>query len=146
VVSKVSDQKTASGFLTLHTNHPKKKVVKLSVHLRVRPEIQVWPNIIGFYENTKSGNRGRTNKRNLIVVNNRGRSFKIKELQYNEEYFEVRLLAKNNNPASRYQFEVIALLDKLPAGRLEFRDTLIIKTDNAHGRVLKVPLSIRIKQ
>jgi hypothetical protein len=146
VVSKVADQKTASGFLTLHTNHPKKKVVKLSVYLRIRPEIQVWPNIIGFYENPKSGAKGRTNKRNLIVVNNRGRSFKIKELKYNEEYFQVRSLAKNDAPASRYQFEVIALLDKLPAGRLEFRDTLTIRTDSARVGELKVPLSIRLKQ
>jgi hypothetical protein len=146
VVSKVSEQKTANGFLILHTNHPKKKVVKLAVYLRIRPEIQVWPNIIGFHENPKSGNKGRSKKRNLIVVNNRGRSFRIEELQYNEDYFEVRPLAKNNNPASRYQFEVIALLDNLPAGRLEFRDTLTIRTDSARVGELKVPLSITIRQ
>jgi len=146
VVSKVSDQKTASGFLTLHTNHPKKKILKLSVHLRVKPEIQVWPNNIAFYENPESGAKGRTNRRNLIVMNNRGKSFKIKELSYNKDYFQVRPLAKNDDPASRYDFEVTALLDKLPAGDMEFRDTLIIKTDSAKAGELKVPLSIRIKQ
>ena len=145
VVSKVSDQKTASGFLTLHTNHPKKKILKLSVHLRVKPEIQVWPNNIGFYENPKSGAKGKTNKRNLIVMNNRGKSFKIKELSYNRDYFQVRSLAKKDAPASKYQFEVIPLLDKLPAGRIEFRDTLTIRTDSAKAGELKVPLSIRLK-
>jgi hypothetical protein len=146
VVSKVSAQKTASGFLTLHTNHPKKKVLKLSIHLRVKPEIQVWPNNIGFYENSKSGAKGRASKRNLIVMNNRGRSFRITELQYNEDYFEVRPLAKNDNPASRYQFEIVPLVDKLPAGRLEFRDTLTIRTDSPGAGELKVQLSIRIRQ
>ena len=146
VMSKVSDQKTASGFLTLYTNHPKKKVLKLSVHLRVKPEIQVWPNNIGFYENPKSGVKGKTNKRNLIVMNNRGKNFKIEELSYNRDYFQVRPLAKNDAPASRYQFEIIALLDKLPAGRLEFRDTLTIRTDSPGAGEITVPLSIRMKQ
>jgi len=145
VVSKVSDQKTASGFLTLHTNHPKKKILKLSVHLRVKPEIQVWPNNIGFYENPKSGAKGRTNRRNLIVMNNRGKSFKIKELSYNRDYFQVRPLAKNDDPASKYHFEVTALLDKLPAGNMEFRDTLIIKTDNTRHGELQVPMWIKLR-
>jgi hypothetical protein len=146
VVSKVSDQKTASGFLTLHTNHPKKKILKLSVHLRVKPEIQVWPNNIGFYANPKSEAKGKASKRTLIVMNNRGRNFRIKELKYNKDYFQVRPLVKNDDPTSRYQFEVKPLLDKLPTGRLEFRDTLIIKTDSAKAGELKVPLSIRLKQ
>jgi hypothetical protein len=145
VVSKVSEQKTASGFLTLHTNHPKKKILKLSVHLRVKPEIQVWPNNIGFYENPASGAKGRTNKRNLIVMNNRGKSFKIKEMNYNKEYFQVRPLAKNDDPVSRYQFEVTPLLDKLPAGSMEFQDTLIIKTDNARNEELQVPMWIKVR-
>ena len=146
VMSKAVDQKTASGFLTLHTNHPKKKVVRLSVHLRVKPEIQVWPNRVDFYEEAKSGARGGTQKRNLIVMNNRGKNFSIHELKYNEDYFQVRPLAKIDNPASRYQFEVVPLVDRLPAGRLEFQDTLTIRTDSAKAGEITVPLSIRIKQ
>jgi hypothetical protein len=146
VMSKAVDQKTASGFLTLHTNHPKKKVVRLSVHLRVKPEIQVWPNRVDFYEEAKSGARGWTQKRNLIVMNNRGKNFSIHELKYNEDYFQVRPLAKIDNPASRYQFEVVPLVDRLPAGRLEFQDTLTIRTDSAKAGEITVPLSIRIKQ
>jgi hypothetical protein len=145
VVSKVSEQKTASGFLTLHTNHPKKKILKLSVHLRIKPEIQVWPNNITFYENPNAGAKGKTNKRNLIVMNNRGKSFKIKELGYNRDYFQVHPLAKNDDPASRQQFEVTPLVDKLPAGKIEFRDTLVIKTDNARGAELQVPMWIKLR-
>jgi hypothetical protein len=146
VTSKTADQKTASGFLTLHTNHPQKKVVKLSVHLRVKPEIQVWPTRVDFYEEAKSGNKKKESKRVLILMNNRGKSFRIKELSYNKDYFQVRSLAHNDNPASRYQFEVTPLFDKLPAGKLEFQNTLTIKTDSAKAEELKVPLSIRIKQ
>jgi hypothetical protein len=146
VVSKVSDQKTASGFLNLHTNHPKKKLVKLSVHLRVKPEIQVWPNRVDFYEGSKSVSKKKESKRILIVMNNRGESFRIKELKYNKDYFQVRSLANNDEPDGRYQFEVVPLVDNLPAGRLEFQDTLTIRTDSAKAGELKVPLSIRLKQ
>ena len=81
-----------------------------------------------------------------MVTNNRGKSFEIREMNYNRDYFQVRSLAKNDDPAKRYQFEVIALVEKLPAGRLEFRDTLTIRTDSTKAGELKVPLSIRIKQ
>ena len=145
VVSKTTDEKTASGFLTLHTNHPQKKVVKLSVHLRVKPEIQVWPTRVDFYEEAKSGSKKKESKRVLILMNNRGKSFRIKELNYNKDYFQVRSLAHNDNPASRYQFEVTPLFDKLPAGRLEFQNTLTIITDSAQAGEVKVPLSIRLK-
>ena len=146
VRSKATGQRIASGFLTLHTNHPKKKALKLSVHLRVKPEIQVWPNRVDFYEEPRSGAKGKTKKRILMVTNNRGKSFEIREMNYNRDYFQVRSLAKNDDPAKRYQFEVIALVEKLPAGRLEFRDTLTIRTDSTKAGELKVPLSIRIKQ
>ena len=146
VVSKVSNQRNASGFLTLHTNHPEKKILKISVHLRVKPEIMAWPSNIGFYANANSRAKGKTTKRTLMVINNRGKSFTIKELHYNKDYFQVLPLVENGNPASRYQFEIVALVDKLPTGRLEFRDTLTIRTDSAQAGEVTVPLSIRIKQ
>ncbi|MCG6982258.1 MAG: hypothetical protein LJE88_12690 [Deltaproteobacteria bacterium] len=147
VISRASDQKSASGFLTLYTNHPKKQVVKLSVYLRVKPEVQVWPNRVDFYEGSKSGSKKKESKRILMIMNNRGKSFKIKELNYNKDYFQVRSLAKNDSPASRYQFEVVPLVDSLPPGRLELQDTLTIRTDSsAKAGEIEVPLSIRIKQ
>ena len=147
VISRASDQKSASGFLTLYTNHPKKQVVKLSVYLRVKPEVQVWPNRVDFYEGSKSGSKKKESKRILMIMNNRGKSFKIKGLNYNKDYFQVRSLAKNDSPASRYQFEVVPLVDSLPPGRLELQDTLTIRTDSsAKAGEIEVPLSIRIKQ
>jgi hypothetical protein len=146
VINKAADQKIASGFITLHTNHPKKKIMKLSVHLRVKPEIQVWPNRLAFYEGSKSGSKKKESKRILILMNNRGKSFKIKEMNYNKDYFQVRPMAKNDEPATRYQFEVVPLVDSLPAGRLEFRDTLTIRTNSTQVGEVTVPLSIRLKQ
>jgi hypothetical protein len=146
VMSKAAEQESANGFLTLHTNYPQKEVLKLSVYLRVKPELQVWPARVDFHEGSKSGSKKKENKRILMVMNNRGENFKIKELNYNRDYFQVRSLAKTDNPASRYQFEVIPLIDSLPGGRLEFQDTLTIRTDSAKAGELKVPLSIRIRQ
>ena len=146
VVSKATDKKTASGFITLRTNHPKKRVLKLSVHIRIRAELEVWPNRVFFQEQSgAAANRGMS-KRLLTVRNNRIKSFKIRELSYNKEYFQVRSLAKTDKPASRHQLEVTPLMGRLPAGRVEFRDTLIIKTDSSQAGELKVPLSIRLQK
>jgi hypothetical protein len=146
VASKATGRRSASGFLALHTNHPKKKAVRLSVHVRIRPEIEFWPPRISFREILKPGRDNRPSKRILTILNNRGKSFHIRELSYNRDYFQVRSLAKNGNPARRYQFEVMPLLDRLPAGRIELQDTLTIKTDSAKAGEVKVPLSIRLRQ
>ena len=146
VVSKATGKKTASGFITLRTNHPKKSVLKLSVHIRIRPELEVWPNRIFFQEQSGAGaNRG-VSKRLLTVRNNRGKNFSIRELSFNKEYFQVRSLAKTDKAASKHQLEVTPLVSQLPAGRVEFRDTLIIKTDSSQAVEVKIPMTIRLKK
>ena len=146
VVSKATERKTASGFITLHTNHPEKKVLKLSVHVRVRPELEVWPSRIFMQERTGTEGNKMAKKRLLTIRNNRSKNFRIRELSYNQEYFRVRSLARDDKPANRYQFEVEALTDRLPAGRVEFHDTLIIKTDGTQSKDLKVPMTIRLNK
>ena len=145
VLSKVNDQKIASGFLTLHTDHPKKKELRIPVHVRIRPLLEARPNQVAF-QNVSRGETPKGGfKRVITVVNNRGMSFHLQQLQYNEEYFKVRPLAPTDKPASRYQLEVAALMDHLPAGRIMFRDTMIIKTDIAQAGELKVPMWIKVK-
>jgi len=144
VVSKATDKKTASGFITLHTNHPKKKVVKLSVHVRIRPELEVRPNQIAFQKTSKSGNSKGGFKRVITIVNNRGKSFRLRELRYNEEYFKVRSLAPGGKSQRRHQLEVVPLMDRLPAGRARFEETLVIKTDVAKAAELKVRMRIQV--
>ncbi len=142
VVSKATERKTASGYITLHTNHPKKKVVKLSVHLRIRPELEAWPNRITFQQGSKS----RESKRVLTIMNTRGRNFRILALSYNKNYFQVRSLAQDDKAASRHKLEVVALMDQLPGVRVEFQDILTIKTDSAQAGELRIPLTIRLKK
>ena len=142
VVSKATDRKTASGYITLHTNHPKKKVVKLSVHVRIRPELEAWPNRITFQQGSKS----RKTKRVLTIMNTRGRDFRILALSYNKNYLQVRSLAQDDMPASRHKLEVVALMDKVPGGRVQFQDILTIKTDSAQSGELRIPLTIRLKK
>ncbi len=146
VVSKATARKTASGFITLHTNHPKKKVVKLSVHIRIRPELEAWPNTITFQEGSKAGSKSKESKRVLTIMNTRGKNFKILELSYNKEYFQVRSLAQNDKAASRHKLEVVALMDQLPGVRVVFQDILTIKTDSAQSGELRIPLTIRLKK
>jgi hypothetical protein len=146
VVSKVTDRKTASGFITLHTNHPKKKVVKLSVHIRIRPELEAWPNTITFQQGSQAGSKGRESKRMLTIMNTRGRNFKILEMRYNKEFFQVRSLAQDDKAASRHKLEVVALMDQLPGGRVQFQDILTIRTDNAKAGELRIPLTIRLQK
>jgi hypothetical protein len=146
VVSKATDKKTVSGFITLHTNHPKKRVVKLSVHVRIRPELEVWPNQIAFQKTSKSGNPKGGFKRVITIVNNRGKSFRLRELRYNQEYFKVRSLAPNGKSQSRHQLEVVPRMDRLPAGRARFEETLVIKTDVAKAAELKVRMRIQVEK
>lgn len=146
VVSKATDRKTASGYITLHTNHPKKKVVKLSVHIRIRPELEAWPNTVTFQQGTQSGSTSKENKRVLTVLNTRGKNFRILELSYNKAYFQVRSLGQDDNAARRHKLEVVALMDKLPGGRVHFQDFLTIKTDSTQARELRIPLTIRLKK
>ena len=144
VVSKATDKKTASGFITLHTNHPKKKVVKLSVHVRIRPELEVRPNQIAFQKTSKSGDSKGGFKRIITIVNNRGKRFRLRELRYNQEYFKVRSLAPNDKSQSRHQLEVVPRMDRLPAGRVRLEETLVIKTDVAKAAELKVRMRIQV--
>jgi hypothetical protein len=146
VVSKATERKTASGFITLHTNHPKKKVVKLSVHIRVRPELEAWPNTITFQQGTQSGPRSKENKRVLTVLNTRGKNFRILGLSYNKAYFHVRSLGQEDKAAKRQKLEVVAFMDKLPEGRVQFQDILTIKTDSTQAGDLRIPLTIRLKR
>jgi hypothetical protein len=130
VISKATDRKTASGFITLHTNHPKKKVVKLSVHIRIRPELEAWPNTITFQQGSQTGSKSKASKRVLTIMNTRGKNFRILELSYNKAYFQVRSL----------------LMDKMPGGRVQFQDILTIKTDSTPAGELRIPLTIRLKK
>jgi hypothetical protein len=146
VVSKATERKTASGFITLHTNHPKKKVVKLSVHMRIRPELEVWPNAITFQEGAQAGSKSKENKRVLTVMNTLSRNFRIVELNYNKNYFQVRPLGQNDKAARSHKLEVVALMDQLPGGRVQFQDILTIKTDSPQAGELRIPLTIRLKK
>ena len=146
VVSKATERKTASGFISLHTNHPKKKVVKLSVHIRIRPELEARPNTITFQQGSQTASKGRESKRVLTIMNTGGRNFKILELNYNKAYFQVRSLGQDDEAATRHKLEVVALMDKLPGGRVQFQDILTIQTDRTQAGELRIPLTIRLKK
>jgi hypothetical protein len=145
VSSKVDRRDVARGYLKLFTNHPKKKELQLPVRLQVQDEFEVWPKRLIFKWKPKSGKKDTYLKRKLILVNNRKRDFRLQDLQYNQEYFQIRILGEANKIASTYQLEVMPKVSRLPEDRLRVNDVLIIKTDAAKGHELKVPLSILTK-
>jgi hypothetical protein len=68
------------------------------------------------------------------------------ELSYNKAYFQVHSLGQDDKAARRHKLEVVALMDKLPGGRVHFQDFLTIKTDSTQARELRIPLTIRLKK
>ena len=79
-------------------------------------------------------------------MHNRGKSFRLRELRYNQEYFKVRSLAPNGKSQSRPQLEVVPRMDRLPAGKVRFEETLVIKTDVAKAAELKVRMRIQVEK
>ena len=138
--------KTSSGFLKLLTNHPRKKELKLLVHVRVRPELEVRPNRITFDMRSNMDPKRGGDKRVVTIVNNRGKGFRLEELKYNREYFDVRPLTLSKKSSRSHRLEVVPFMDRLPAGRVRFEDTLVIKTDVAHAAALEVPISVRLER
>ncbi len=138
-------KKVSSGFLTLSTNHPQKKELKLPIHVRVNPALEVRPAKIDFLKRATTGDRGGELKQVLTIVNNRGKPFRVEELHYNQEYFHVRSLGAASNSPHRQRLEVVPLLDQLPAGRAGFEDTLIVKTDVSRAGELKIPMRIWVE-
>jgi hypothetical protein len=142
---KSTGKRISSGFLVLSTNHPEKKELKLPIHVRVNPVLKVIPDKVAFRKRLAAKNQGRTLKQVLTIVNNRGKPFRVEELRYNEAYFQVRLLAPAGRSQRRHQLEVVPLMDELPAGRVGFEDTLIIRTDVILAGELKIPMNIWVE-
>ena len=79
-------------------------------------------------------------------MDTRGKNFRILKLSYNKAYFQVRPLGQDDKAAKRHKLEVVALVDKLPGGRIQFQDILTVTTDSAQARELRIPLTIRLKK
>jgi hypothetical protein len=145
LVVKSTGKRVSSGFLQLATNHPVKKELRLRVLVRVTPELEVRPARMTFRERSQTGGKSKHYKGVLTVVNNRGTPFRVRAFHYNEEYFEVRPLKPIGKPASRHQFEIVALMERLPSGSSGLEDTLVIRTDATSAAELKVPMKIQVE-
>jgi hypothetical protein len=141
---KSAGKQITSGFLQLSTNHPIKKKLRLRVLVRITPELEVRPARMTFREKSQVNKPSRHYKRVFTVVHNRGKPFRVRDLQYNEEYFEVRPLKPTDKESSKHLFEVVVLIERLPAGSGGLKDTLIIETDLPQAEELKVPIEIQI--
>jgi hypothetical protein len=146
VSAKDSARRITTGYLTLFTNHPKKKELRLPVRVHLKKEFEIFPRRLVFNWDGKRMDEGNGVKRKLFVVRNRDQGFRLQDFQYNKDYFQVRLIGAVDDSPSKYELEVVPLLSKLPLGMQRIEDTLTIKTDDANTKELKVPLTINIRR
>ena len=111
--------------------------------VRVIPELEVWLSRINFGKLPRNPTKGRPLTWHLTLTNYRGRSFRMLELHYNKDYFEVKSVPLGRNSATRYRIEVTPRLDRLPAGTTT--DTLVIRTDWPNAKEFKVPMTILVE-
>jgi hypothetical protein len=146
VIGKSTEKNSKSGYLSIITTHPHKKEFKIPVHLRITPELGIWPTQIDFKNASRAGKPGLQPKRIVTITNHRRKSFRLLQMQYNKDYFHVRSLTPMDQAQKSYRLEIVPLLDKLPEDQVSFEDTLTINTDVAQGGELKVPLTIQIRE
>jgi hypothetical protein len=141
---KGGEPRRLSGRLFLVTNHPEKRDLILPVRIDLRTELETSPNVVAFGPVSPAKMNPSHPVRILHVINHRGRGFVIRNLQYNEDYFEVRSIPLTSEPAPRYQIEVRPRLDRLPAGLSS--DTLVIVTDARPNEPFRIPMSITVQK
>ena len=75
VIAKSAEKNSKSGYLSILTTHPHKKEFKIPVHLRITPELGVWPTQIDFKNASRAGKPGLQPKRVVTITNHRRKSF-----------------------------------------------------------------------
>ena len=143
VRSKAQTQASAGGYIRLVTNNPKKPEVTIPVQLRVRPEFEVLPPEITFGRVTVPAS-GEKVIRAVTLVDNRGKSLRVRDLKYNEKFFKVTAVPLGGENASRWRIEVEPRFDGLPAG--DVRDTVIVKLEGMKPGEVMVPVSITVQK
>ena len=141
--SKAQTQASAGGFIRLVTNHPKKPEVTIPVQLRVRPEFEVLPPEITFGRVTAPAS-GEKVMRAVTLVDNRGKSIRVRDLKYNEKFFKATAVPLGGDNASRWRIEVEPRFDRLPGGGVT--DTVIVKLEGTKPDEVRVPVSITVQK
>jgi len=141
--NKAQTQATAGGFVRLVTNHPKKPEVTIPVQLRVRPELEVFPAEITFGRVTAPAS-GEKVMRVVTLVDNRGKSIRVRNLKFNEKFFKATAVPLGGENASRWRIEVEPRFDRLPGGGVT--DTVIVRLEGTTPEEVRVPVSITVQK
>jgi hypothetical protein len=143
VRSKAQAQATVTGYIRLVTNHPKKPEMAIPVQLRVRPEFEVLPQEITFGRVTVPA-PGEKLMRVVTLVDNRGKSIRVRGLKYNEEFFKATAVPLGSENTSRWRIEVEPRFDRLPGGGVT--DTVVVKIEGTKTDEVRVPVSIMVQK
>ena len=141
--SKAQTQASAGGYIRLVTNHPKKPEVTIPVQLRVRPELEVLPPEITFGRVTVPASGAKV-MRVVTLVDNRGKSIRVRDLKYNDKFFKATAVPLGGENTSRWRIEVEPRFDRLPGGGVT--DIVVVKLDGTNPDEVKVPVSITVQK
>jgi hypothetical protein len=141
--NKAQTQASAGGYIRLVTNHPKKPEVTIPVQLRVRPELEVLPPEITFGRVTVPPS-GEKMMRVVTLVDNRGKSVRVRGLKYNEKFFKASAVPLGGGNASRWRIEVEPRFDQLPGGGVT--DIVVVKLEGTKSEEVRVPVSITVQK
>jgi hypothetical protein len=141
--SKAQTQASAGGYIRLLTNHPKKPELTIPIQLRVRPEFEVLPPEIIFGRVTVPPS-GEKVMRVVTLVDNRGKSVRVRGLKYNEKFFKATAVPLGGENATRWRIEVEPRFDRLPGGGVT--DTVIVKLEGTKSDEVRVPVSITVQK
>jgi hypothetical protein len=141
--SKAQSQASAGGYIRLVTNHPKKPEVTIPVQVRVRPELEVLPPEITFGRVTGPPSGGKM-MRVATLVDNRGKSVRVRGLKYNEKFFKATAIPLGGGDASRWRIEVEPRFDQLPVGGVS--DTVVVQLEGTKSDEVRVPVSITVQK
>jgi hypothetical protein len=147
VKNKVQTQGTYAGQVKLTTNYPEKSEIAVRISGNIRPPVEVKPKALSFGHMSEDRlqqlkKNGRSVKRSVIVLLNKGNNLKIEKVELEKLLFKVA--TKEVKPGRMVQLSVEPILEELKKG--PNADRLKIHTNQKNTELLVVPISLEILQ
>ena len=147
VKNKVQTQGTYLGLVKLTTNYPKKPEIVILVSGNIRPLVEVRPRALSFgliseAQLQQLKKNGRSIKRSVKVILNKGNDLKIKKAESEKLLFKVA--TKEVKPGQMVELLIEPIWEKLKTG--PNADRLKIHTNQTQAELLMVAISFEIFQ
>jgi hypothetical protein len=147
VKNRVQTQGTYVGQVKLTTNYPEKSEIAIRISGNIRPPVEVRPKALSFGRMSEGRlqqlkKNGRSMKRSVTVLLNKGNNLKIKKVALEKSLFKA--VTREVRPGRIVQLLIEPILEKLKKG--PNADQLKIHTNQKNAELLVVPISFKILQ